>query len=395
MSLHASLSPEARAALNSQQKASTIFSFIIAILAMALIALILLVISLTIESKSTSGMVSYQLPPSAPDSPLEKPTETEITNKPISSVPSAANVILPLISAPITIEAPTTITSELAYNMGEDMVFEDWPEDVASASAKDFGDTIRKSGTIGGYFYDFKQDRGRTPVKNYSNDKHGNFVRRVKRFHRSRYSSKSLANHYKGDQQLFIKYVAIPFGSADAGPRHFGLESQVKPSGWMVHYKGKVIAPRDGRFRFVGIGDDYLSVGVNSRPHLMAPWHNMRADIVTRRTNSDLDIKRPGPFGANIEERLRNSLLLGRWFTVRKGEQIDIDIAFGESPGGKMGYILMIEEKGVQYKKQANGSPILPPFTVGELHENDIRKLKAFPNWKFELDNVPVFSAPN
>ena len=160
----------------------------------------------------------------------------------------------------------------------------------------------------------------------------------------------------------------------------------------MVHYKGKVKAPRAGRFRFVGVGDDYLSVGVKSRPHLMAPWHNIRQLIVTKSTNSDLDVKRPGPLGADKAERLRNSLMLGKWFSVRKGEEFDVDIAFGEIPGGNMGYVLMIEEKGVEYKKDANGSPILPPFTVGELHEDDIKKLKSYPNWQFELDDVPVFS---
>jgi len=40
----------------------------------------------------------------------------------------------------------------------------------------------------------------------------------------------------------------------------------VKPSGWLIHYKGAVSVNRDITFRFAAAADDYLGVSVE-KPH--------------------------------------------------------------------------------------------------------------------------------
>ena len=164
----------------------------------------------------------------------------------------------------------------------------------------------------------------------------------------------------------------------------------MEPSGWIAHYRGTIVAPKDGTFRFVGLGDDYLSVMLDDEFKLIASWANFLQD--------DVEVK-----GANADEEHapeasrspigRHPLYYGSWFTVRKGQELNIGLTAGERPGGKAGFILMIQEQGVEYRKHRQ-YPILPPFTMGPLSEADTTKFnELFPNWPMETENVPVFKA--
>lgn len=403
MSLHAELSPEARAELDAQKKTSTISAVIIALLSLALIGLILFVIAMAVETKNNPVITTYGALTST-EEPTEEETETEVTSEPSTPPTSAAQVITSITQSPDSPPTPTLEMAELSLEMTDSVDFSDSAIEGIGASdsgaASGFGSPAKISGTIGGFFYDFKQNSEGVAVKNYERDVTGNYIKNVKRFHRGRWNSDALSKHYKGERELFVRYIAIPFSKATEGPRFFGVEKKVKPKGWIVHYSGKVIAPRNGKFRFAGLGDDYLSVAINGRPHLIAPWWNLRSDLIDNRANSDAEkdksVKHGGPFGADDAERLRNHIIYGRWFNVSAGEELQVDIAIGENPGGMLGYLLLIEEDGVKYQKQKKGgAPILPPFSVGILHGDDIKKLKSFPNWEFKFDDLPVFEAKN
>jgi hypothetical protein len=85
-------------------------------------------------------------------------------------------------------------------------------------------------------------------------------------------------------------------------------------------------------------------------------------------------------------------LVYGDWVKLREGELIDIDLAIGERPGGRVGFVLMVEEQGVDYRKAADGRPILPLFTTAPLSsEEKDRVVREFGSWEFEWDRVPVF----
>ena len=77
---------------------------------------------------------------------------------------------------------------------------------------------------------------------------------------------------------------------------------------------------------------------------------------------------------------------------MKKGEKVQFDIGIGECPGGKVGFVLMIEEKDGKYRTMANGQKILPLFTTETISDQTRERVKkGFPNWEFEWDNVPVF----
>jgi len=74
---------------------------------------------------------------------------------------------------------------------------------------------------------------------------------------------------------------------------------------------------------------------------------------------------------------------------VNAGESYPIEILIGEWPGGQFKAWLMIEKDGVQYEKDANGTPILPIFKLAEstiAHPNSEAPVfaKTGPVWKAE-----------
>lgn len=208
----------------------------------------------------------------------------------------------------------------------------------------------------------------------------------MNRLQRSKFSPSTLGKYYRAPQDLYLRYVAIPYSKASEGPKFFNAEKEVKPTGWIAHYRGRVTAPKDGTFRFVGAADDYLSVMVNRRFQLVAAWPGIYEEVLVRTANDRRPPVRKSPFG-------KTPLNYGDWFKVSKGEELDVAITLGERPGGWVGFLLMIEEKGAEYRKAKDGGPLLPPFVMGKLTEKDKQTLRGFKGWTFELENVPEFQA--
>jgi len=250
----------------------------------------------------------------------------------------------------------------------------------------DFGRASRGSSSLGGHLYDFKQDENGKAVR-YDVKNRDHFVKRVNRLQRARFSESAFGSYFKAPKQLFLTTLAVPFSDAAAGPRYFGAEGKVKPSGWVAHYSGKISAPEDGTYRFVGKGDDYLVVYLRNSPSLIAAWH----DVQPRVKGSFRESEDEGKFKSPFDNR---PLRFGRWFRLNAGQEIPIDICLGERPGGKVGYVLMIEKKGEDYRKAPDGRPILPLFTTTPFSAEEKKRITdGFGSFEFEWDKVPVFTA--
>jgi hypothetical protein len=57
-------------------------------------------------------------------------------------------------------------------------------------------------------------------------------------------------------------------------------------------------------------------------------------------------------------------LVFGDWIDLKAGEVVDISIGIGERPGGKVGFVLQVEQEGVTYERDAKGRKVLPLFTT-------------------------------
>ena len=388
MSLHAPISPEALIQLNHQKRNSALSSVIIAILSTLLLCLIFGFLLLPVQLITTPQFTTYN----SGKNDEEKIVKPEITHnvqrKPSAPSSSMAKVIASNITSPTALPVLETevVTPSIEFGNGDDFG-QGWGNGFGSGggSGGGFGNPNKIDGTLSGYLYDFKQTPQGKPIADYSTANRSHFTDRIKRLHRSRYSESALARHYQAKQELFVRYIAIPFSNANEGPKFFNAEKEVKPSGWIAHYHGEIVAPKSGTFRFVGSGDDYLSVTINKKFRMVAAWTDIINTVNVRGANARKHPKEMGPFNIPLN--------YGDWFTVRKGQKLDIAITLGERPGGKVGFILMLEEKGADYRKTASGRSILPPFTVGPLSSQDIDGLQKFPNWEWETENVPVFYA--
>ena len=214
--------------------------------------------------------------------------------------------------------------------------------------------------------YDLKQTQSRTP----SGVGADRYPRVIKEFLEKGWDEVVLNRFFRITRPLYATQVFIPRIDAGAAPKAFGVEDLIRPSEWVVHYKGQVSPPRSGRYRFVGYADDVMAVAVNGKTVMIGCRPDMDLDDVWD-TNQ--------PRGANA---FNGALVYGDWIDMEKGSPIDLDVLVGERPGGDFGAFLLYQMEGVEYPKSSSGHPILPVFQLAK------KALPAADEWR-----VPPASA--
>ena len=249
-----------------------------------------------------------------------------------------------------------------------------------------FGGSLEVNSAMQGRFYDFKQDRNGKPTAGYSISNKEDFVSRILKIQDGGFRESTIRKFFQAPDALYLTQLAIPSSNADLAPKFFNVADKVQPSGWLIVYDGKIASARDITFRFVGTGDDYISVFSNRRAKLINGWPDMRADVSERWESSEaINTNAPSPLPGS-------HLVKGDWITLRKGEPMDLSVAVGERPGGLVGFVLLIEEKAAAYRTAKNGAQVLPLFTTQPISNEARERISGdFPEWEFEWDNVPVF----
>ena len=385
MSIHATLSPQVQERLEAQKRNSTLVSIILSLLTVALIAL-LLAFYLLPQIIKTTDMIVMIHPAQIEEEPTPKPKKFNRSVTKPSSSSSSARVLTAMTSSHTAIPVPDVDVTLPSLDFGHGNDFgEGWEAgDGKFGGSGSFGSTHRSSGGLEGIMYDFKKKRNGEDVP-YEIANPTEFVERAVRLQKSDFSESSLSRYFRAPQSLFLTHLAIPFSNAESGPSFFGADGDIKPSGWMVHYQGRITVPRSGTYRFSGLGDDYLVLMLKGRMRLAACWSDIQPAIAERWEPTKPTGEWLGPFG-NMR------LVYGDWVHLSEGEVIDIDLAIGERPGGKVGFILHVEEKGVDYRKDSQGRPILPLFATAPIsHEEKQRITSEFGSYEIEWENAPVF----
>ncbi|MEO1857802.1 MAG: hypothetical protein ABGY95_10645 [Rubritalea sp.] len=122
MSVHAKITPEAAAKLATQKRNSTLSALIISVLSLFLICLILFVIALVVEVKSTPEIISYATGVDESED-IEKPEMTnQVERKPSAPSSSMAKVIASASASPTAVPVPDVEVDEpsLAFGNGDD-----------------------------------------------------------------------------------------------------------------------------------------------------------------------------------------------------------------------------------------------------------------------------------
>ena len=210
-----------------------------------------------------------------------------------------------------------------------------------------------------GTFYDLKQTRDGQPTElapqgNVSDAQPmtAQYVDVVRSFV-SNWDTRVLEKYYRSPNALVAQQLYIPMCPSDEAAKAFGEQKKCSGYRWLVHYRGTVVAPRDGTFRFIGRGDNLMMVRLNGRNVLDGGFPaNYQLDPGV---NTDNNL---GPAGATGW-----TLSGGAWFDVHRGDLLKIEVVIGDG-GGIFNDYLLIEEKGVNYgsRRDARGALAYPVF---------------------------------
>lgn len=211
-----------------------------------------------------------------------------------------------------------------------------------------FGRNERKGATLIGIFYDLKQTQQREPIPEYAR----RYTTSLDEFLVAGFDEALLNRFFRAALPLYTTQFAIPLMNANGAPKAFGVEAMVKPSYWVVHYKGQVAPPTDGTYRFVGNFDDLLIVAINRKVVLDGSRPDTRFPVLAWKDPAD-----KGPrVAANEMSRY------GDWVNLKAGQPVDIDILIGERPGGQFRGVILYEKKGETYPRNERGEIVLPLF---------------------------------
>lgn len=192
---------------------------------------------------------------------------------------------------------------------------------TGSAAGKNKGGKMKMTTVFGseedtgsglvGYFYDIKQTTGKAET-NATIPMYRELIGKLAKT----WDTSLLSNYYRARQPLYTAQVLIPIMPADEAPKAFGVEKEVQPRQWFVHYHGVVCSPESGVFRLVGNADDILIVAINN-------------EVVLDGCRSLLVEGMP-----TINPKLKLS----------KDKEVTVDIILGEEPGGGFGAYLAIQK---------------------------------------------------
>ncbi len=224
-----------------------------------------------------------------------------------------------------------------------------------------------------GTLYDLKQDADRKPVS--YNGGVDEFFPKIYEVAEKRFRKEAFKDFYKAKVTLAYTMLAVPNVPAEEGPKAFQAEKEIQPRGWFLHYHGKIDPPEEGSWRFAGIFDDALLVYVNNQL-VFDGSYDSQADSEVRST-----------FGTAQFAGSNRPPFVGKWVRLKRGSTLDIIV--GERPGGRVGGVLLVEEKNKKYKEREKDIPILPVFSFNLPRKEDRERMDkiGFPI----AEETPVF----
>ncbi|MBT8041671.1 MAG: hypothetical protein KJN98_00720 [Pontiella sp.] len=215
-----------------------------------------------------------------------------------------------------------------------------------------------------GTFYSLRYDR-RGKETSVDDPEYKNTIRR---FVEVGWNPYVFAPFYRSAQKLYTTQIFIPTISSEFGPANFGIPAgpEFDPYLWCVHYKGKIMRKEGGRYRFWGFGDDVLLVRVNGEVVLNASWGDFRTEVCDWERQED-DYKY---FIGHAQAAV------GKWFELEPGVPVEMEVLFGEIPGGQFCAYLVVEDADEDYAENEQGMPILPVFKTAEIPDRIKDKIK-------------------
>ncbi len=245
-----------------------------------------------------------------------------------------------------------------------------------------FGTSFSKTPTLKGTLFDLK--RSRDGKITYCSTSDGDKGKRKEELHKAigmldnSFDVKKLGQRYfeagtkLNANQVYIykDFKTKNIIRANAATEAFAGEDGKAPfeaPGWMVVYTGEITPPETGEYRFVGMGDDVIIVGLDRKTVFYAYWpgeghgkavHEPVNANWEPKDHTKTDGKNSGSGGS-----IQGHMFKGSWMKLQKGKKYKICIAFGEGAGGYAGAVLGIEKKG----ERTEATPPNEPYSLFKL----------------------------
>ena len=236
-----------------------------------------------------------------------------------------------------------------------------------------------------GTFYDFKRDRQGRQIGIDT----GTFQQKVAKFVRGGWETSDLARYYRSPKTLYTTSFMMPPIPSLLAPAAFG-ENDTAAYCWLVHYKGQLVHPTGGRFRFRGRADDILLVRVSGEVVLNGSIPDNGIMFIYSNWQNNTSESQKYSMGNSYQGNRKAEV--GNWITLEPGVPLEMEVIIGEVPGGEFSAMLVVEEEGVEYEKNKQGGPVLPMFTTAEPPADLIDEiLKHLVAGEVGLTNLPIF----
>ncbi|MBR2126607.1 MAG: hypothetical protein IJ943_07720 [Akkermansia sp.] len=433
MAIHIQMSEEAEAELRKEALKNKLSAVLACILFIVMGGGILFFTAVFIVGDTPVSFLAYT-PPAEDGPPTNAPTPRELTSR---SAPSSSSV------APSVIVATSTSAVALAsveIDMSDGLAL-DTTLDIGLGDS-DLGEGLGDGGSglgsgqgggsaLEGTFYDLKQTgKGRSRKLSKLAKKGadgmltcdlGAYHETIATFVQKGWNKSVLSRYFESERKLYASNFYMPMANAKYAPIAYELGDIKKPltqwvcqpNGWVVVYRGKVRAPKTGKFRFIGTGDDYIGVRFNNKLALSAgerlfsnydfkakggekfaiseaPKRN--AFIKDVKANKDHDHKGyeyiTGVRGCKKWDDAVGGLMAGSEIDVVEGKVYPIEIIVAEA-GGAFGFVLFIQDITDGKKKEKQFDLFRTNFSTPNADE--IKKMLEETDcvWQGEVSNIP------
>ena len=155
-----------------------------------------------------------------------------------------------------------------------------------------------------------------------------------------RWDEKTLLQYYRSQDPMVAYQWSIPMSSPKDAVKAFGVESEVKPTHIIIHYKGFVTAPRDMTVRFrCMMRGGVMAVRFDDYNVLLATFGT--SALIDKKNFQWTDLN---PNYDKGKGKGYSGHQLGKWFSVQAGKKYPVEMFISMGAAG-FGSGLMIEEK--------------------------------------------------
>lgn len=248
---------------------------------------------------------------------------------------------------------------------------------TGAGKSNPFGMLEEPSSALTGTFYNLQKNKQGRSLGTSVYDYH----RIIHDFVAGDWQPANLNRFFEAPRKLYLTHLYMPASRAERAPSAFGQTPDSHPT-WLVIYRGTVTAPKSGKFRFIGAGDDTLVVRFASKvvfdhgyfnatdpgaPQLREPVIRIPGQKLAQPAPQPAPPERPSPKTYRYSttrdwNKYLGGMAVGPEFEVVAGTKYPVEILISEGQGSLFAAALLIEEVGASPPRTRDGFPILPLF---------------------------------